>query len=67
MPRQKRGEATIVDRLTHEATETLKGSGNANVGVDFDKDASCGVDVDLQQARLVQGRVEQREEALKKF
>ena len=51
--------------LTHEATETLEGSGDTNVGVDLDKHASCSVDVDLEQPSLIQGRVEEGEQALR--
>ena len=34
--------------------------------VDFDKDSFGGMDVDLEEAGLVEGRVEQREQALRR-
>lgn len=49
---------------THESAEPLEGSGNANGRVDLDEDALGGVDVDLQPAGLVEGRVEECQEAL---
>ena len=36
------------------------------MGVDLDEDALGGVDVDLEQPGLVEGRVEQREQALRR-
>ena len=55
----------VVWELTHESTETLERSWNSDGRVDFDEDASGGVNVDLQLAGLVEGRVEEGEEALR--
>ena len=51
-------------RRTHETAETLERPGDANMRVDLNENALCGVDVDLQESRLVERRVEQREQAL---
>ena len=56
------GEA--VEQLDHETGEALEGSGDADSGADFDEDALCGRDVDLESAGFVDGRVEEGEEAL---
>ena len=50
---------------THQAAEPLEGSRNPHMRVDLDENTLCGVDVDLQQARLVERRVEQRQQALR--
>lgn len=54
----------FVQQLNHETGETLESTGNADRGRDLDEDALGGVDVDLQAAGLVDGRVEQSQEAL---
>lgn len=41
------------EKLTHEAAEPLEGAGDTNMRVDFDQDALCGVDIDLQKASLI--------------
>lgn len=53
-----------MEELDHEAGEALEGAGDADGGGDFDKDAFGGVDVDLELAGFVDGRVEEGEEAL---
>ena len=50
---------------THQAAEPLEGPRNPHMRVDLNEDTLCGVDVDLQQARLVERRVEQRQQALR--
>ena len=49
---------------THETRESLESSRDSDARVDLDQGASGSVDVDLQQTRVVLGRVEQREQAL---
>lgn len=49
---------------THQAAESLEGAWDAHMGVDLDEHAFGGVDVDLEQAGLVQGRVEEGEQTL---
>ena len=50
-----------VQKLYHQAGETLEGSRDADAGADFDEDAFGGVDVDLEFAGFVDGRVEECE------
>lgn len=57
-------DAEFVQQLNHQAGKALKRPWNPNVRVDLDQDALGGVDVDLKQPRLVERRVEQRQEAL---
>jgi hypothetical protein len=57
-------DAQLVEELDHQAAEALEGARDADVGVDLDEDALRGVDVHLEQAGLVQRRVEEGEEAL---
>lgn len=49
---------------THEAAEARVDTGDTCLGVDLDEDVLCRVDVHLEEAGLVQGRVEEHEEAL---
>ena len=51
---------------THEPTEPLEGAGNTDMGVDLDEDALGGVDVHLEEASLVERRVEEGQEALRR-
>ena len=51
--------------LTHETTEPLKRPWNPDMGVHLDENAFCSVYVDLEQARLVERGVEQRQKALR--
>ena len=51
--------------MDHETGEALERSGNANSRANFDQDAFCSVDVDLQLASLVDGRVQQSKQTLK--
>lgn len=53
-----------MQQLNHQTGETLECAGNANRGVDFDQDTFGGVDINLQAASLVDGRVEEGEKAL---
>jgi hypothetical protein len=57
-------DAQLVEELDHQAAEALERARDADVRVDLDEDALRGVDVHLQQAGLVQRRVEEGEEAL---
>lgn len=50
-----------MEELHHETGETFECAGNAHGGRDFDEDALCGGDVDLEEASLVYGRVEEGE------
>lgn len=47
--------------LTHEATKAVKGSGNSSLGVHFNQHILLRVDVNLEQARPVQGTVHQHQ------
>lgn len=51
-------------RLTHQAREALERPRYPHAGVDLDEDALGRVDVDLEEARLVQRAVEEGEETL---
>jgi hypothetical protein len=53
-----------MEELNHETSKTLECTRDADGGVDFDKDAFRGVDIDLEFAGLVDGRVEEGKEAL---
>ena len=53
-----------MEELDHEAAEALERAGDADGRIDLNEDAARGVDIHLQLAGLVQGRVEEREEAL---
>lgn len=62
-----RGRGTdreFVEELDHQTSEALEGTRNANCGRNFDEDAFGGVNVDLELAGFVDGRIEQGEEAL---
>lgn len=63
-PRSSYKRSHSASALTHETRETLKGTGYPDAGVDLDEDALGGVDVDLEEAGLVEGRVEEGEETL---
>jgi hypothetical protein len=53
-----------MEELNHETSKTLECTRDADRGVDFDQNAFCSVDIDLEFASLVDGRVEEGEEAL---
>jgi hypothetical protein len=57
-------DGQLVQELDHQTGEALEGTRDAHGRRDLDEDALCGVDVDLQSAGLVDGRVEQGQEAL---
>lgn len=57
-------DGQAVQELHHEACEALEGAWDADGRADFDQHALGGVDVDLESAGFVDGRVEEREEAL---
>ena len=48
-------DGETVEELDHETCEAFESTGDADLGVDFDEDALCGVDVDLELASLVDG------------
>jgi hypothetical protein len=56
----RRGERT----RTHQTRESLERSWDSDSRVDFDENAFCCLDVNLQSASFVQRRVEERQEAL---
>lgn len=56
--------ASPLVRLTHQSGETLERPRYPHTGVDLDKNALGGVNVDLQETGLVEGRVKQRKETL---
>lgn len=53
-----------MEELNHQTSETLKGTGNADGGADFDQDTLGCVNVDLEFAGLVERRVEKSKETL---
>ena len=59
-----RADLVTVQQLHHQTSEALEGTRNADGGVDLDKHAPSGLDVDLQLTRLVDGRIEQGKQAL---
>ena len=60
-------DLVAMQQLHHQTGEALEGTRDAHGGVDLDEDAPRCLDVDLQLARLVDGRVEQRKQALYKW
>lgn len=56
-----------MEKLNHETSEALEGTRDSDGRRNFDKDTVGGVDVDLQLAGLVDGRVEQSQETLVKL
>lgn len=57
-------DGQTVEKLDHQASKTLEGARDADRGRDLDQHTLGGGDVDLEPARLVDGRVEQGEQAL---
>ena len=57
-------DGQAVQQLHHEAREALEGAGQPDRGRDGDERVVRRRDVDLQEAGLVEGRVEEGEEAL---
>ena len=55
-----------VQKLDHKAGETLKGTWNADSWADFDEHALGGRDVYLEEASLVDRRIEESEQTLLK-
>jgi chitinase len=53
-----------MQKLDHQTSEAFESTGDADSWVDFDEYAFGGVDVDLELAGLVDGRVEESEKAL---
>ena len=61
----RRPNAEFVEQLNHEAGEALECARDANSRRDFDEHAFGGVDIDLELASLVDGRVKEREKTLR--
>lgn len=59
-----RADRELMQQLHHQTGEALEGSGDTYGGADFDQDPLGGVDVYLQLAGLVDGRIEESEKAL---
>lgn len=57
-------DGQTVQKLHHQASKTLEGTGNADRGVDFDQDPFGGMDEDLELASLVHRGVEQGKQTL---
>jgi hypothetical protein len=53
-----------MQELDHQAGEALERARDADGRADFDQYTLGGVDVDLQFARFVDGRIQKREKAL---
>ena len=62
--RVDRSNGESVEQLYHETSESLESTWDADGWADFNEDPFRGMDVYLQLAGLVDGRVEQGEEAL---
>lgn len=56
--------AQFVKKLNHEASETFEGSRYTDSRTDFNKNAFGGVNVDLEFAGFVDGRVKESKKAL---
>jgi hypothetical protein len=56
-----RPDGKLVQELNHETREALKGTRDADRWRNFDENALGGMDVDLELASLVYGRVQQGE------
>lgn len=48
-----------MQKLDHETSESLEGSRNTDGGRNLDQDALGGVDINLEFAVLIDGRVQQ--------
>lgn len=57
-------DGELVQQLDHETSEALEGTWYADRGRNLNEDALGCVDVDLKLASLVDGRVEECEQAL---
>lgn len=57
--RRRRSNREAMEQLDHEPCETLEGTWNADSRADFDQNTLGGVNVDLQLACFVDGRVEE--------
>jgi hypothetical protein len=55
----------LMEQLDHQACEALERAGNADCRADSDKHVLRRLDVNLQLARLVDGRVEERKQTLR--
>lgn len=53
-----------MEKLDHQASETLEGTWDSDGGANFDEDAFGGVNVDLQLAGFVNRRIEEGKETL---
>jgi hypothetical protein len=53
-----------VEQLDHQTSKSLECSRDADGWADFDQNAFSGVDVDLELAGLVDGRVQECKQAL---
>lgn len=53
-----------VQQLHHQPSEAFECTWDAHGGADTDEDVTCSLDVDLELARLVDGRIEEGEQAL---
>lgn len=62
--RVSRADREAVEQLHHQAGEALERAGDADRRRDLNEDAFGGLDVDLQPACLVDGRVKEGKEAL---
>ena len=62
--RVDRSDGESVQQLNHKTGESLECPGNADSWADLDQDAFGGVDIDLQLAGFVDGRVEQSKQTL---
>lgn len=62
--RSRGANRQTVQQLHHETGKALEGSGNTDGGRNLDQNSLGCVNVDLQLTSLVDGRVEQRKQAL---
>jgi hypothetical protein len=56
-----------VEKLDHEACESLKGTRNSNSRADFNEDSFGGVDVDLEFPGLIDWRIEESKKTLREI
>ena len=55
-----------VQQLHHQTSEALECTWDAHSGADPDEDVAGSLDVDLELARLVDGRIEEGQQALRR-
>jgi hypothetical protein len=62
--RVDRSDRKPVEELNHETSKSLECTWNANGWADFDEDPLSSVDIDLELASLIDGRIKEGKKAL---